>query len=619
MGQTISERLEYLRKANSNRQWVNDELYRLMYRPDLYILAYEGIKSKPGNMTPGTDGQIIDGFSMQTIHAITQEMRTEHFQFNPARTSFIEKSNGKLRKLGIPCARDKVVQQAMRLILEAIYDSPYGPYFHETGHGFRPNHSCHTALREFRGKWSAVNWLIEGDIHACFDELDHQVLVCTLRKKIRDERFLNLIWKALKAGYIDLHRNKQESLTGSPQGSLLSPILANTYLHELDEFVEGLRTKLEKGISKQRNPTYLQLSYQKSLLVKGGQTKTKQFQDINQLIRTMSTVQVNDPDFIRVKYLRYADDWIIGVWGNHALAEQIKEEVKQFLSDQLRLTLSEEKTRITQARNEEALFLGTILRVGGGGEAKLTLQTNRCGTKFKRRCTGWQTVMKAPMSRLLKRLSQRGFCTTNGNPTPKSGWAYLDPEQLILLYSSINRGIQNYYRFVDNWAQVQRIQYILQFSLAMTLGRKFKISTTKAFKRFGRHLSYAIKGRDRHEIKRVSFYLNHDWAKKRNAFPSRKEAEIDLIRTEMSMRSRSNLGRPCSIGGETMDMDRVQIVMHHVRHIRKLSDKRQATGFNRILRMLNRKQIAVCKACHENIHSGKYDSLKLGDMAYLPS
>jgi len=174
-------------------------------------------------MTPGTDGETLDGFSMETIQTIIEEMRTEQFRFKPVRTTFIPKANGKMRRLGIPCVRDKVVQEAMRLILEAIYDSPYGPYFRETSHGFRPNHSCHTALREFRGKWSAVNWLIEGDIRACFDELSHSVLVKTLRKKIHDERFLNLIWKLLNAGYMDLHGRKKESLIGSPEARHSQP------------------------------------------------------------------------------------------------------------------------------------------------------------------------------------------------------------------------------------------------------------------------------------------------------------------------------------------------------------------------------------------------------------
>ena len=287
MGQTISERLEHLRKANSDRQWINGGLYRLLYRADLYMLAYERIKSKPGNMTPGTDGETLDGFSLETIQTIIQEMQTEQFRFKPVRTTFIPKANGKMRKLGIPCVRDKVVQEALRLILEAIYDSPYGACFRETSHGFRPNHSCHTALREFRGKWSAVNWLIEGDIRACFDELNHAVLVNVLRKKIRDERFLNLIRKLLNAGYMDLHGRRKESLIGSPQGGILSPILANAYLHELDEFVEGLRMRHETGRKKQRNLAYQRLSLQKSRMVKRGDTKTQEFQRVSQMMRKL--------------------------------------------------------------------------------------------------------------------------------------------------------------------------------------------------------------------------------------------------------------------------------------------------------------------------------------------
>jgi retron-type reverse transcriptase len=172
MSQETSERLEHLRKLNSNRQWKNHDLYRLMYKEDLYIVAYERIKSKPGNMTPGTDEETLDGFSLERIRGIIQEMRTEQFQFKPVRQQFIPKPNGKMRKLGMPCVRDKVVQEVMHMILEAIYDSPHGPYFHDASHGFRPYRSCHTALQEFRGKWVGINWIVEGDIRACFDELD---------------------------------------------------------------------------------------------------------------------------------------------------------------------------------------------------------------------------------------------------------------------------------------------------------------------------------------------------------------------------------------------------------------------------------------------------------------
>jgi hypothetical protein len=458
-----------------------------------------------------------------------------------------------------------------------------------------------------------MNWLIEGDIRACFDELDLHVLVTLLQKKIHDQRFLNLIWKLLKAGYMDLHGTKRESLIGSPQGSLVSPILANVYLHELDEFVEELRQGLEKGEAKHRDPTYRKISKEKARMAARGETRTKEFKAIVKLMRTLPSRQVDDPEFIRIRYLRYADDWCVGVSGSHALAEEIKQRMKTFLWDHLKLTLSEEKTHVTNARTEEAFFLGTTLKIGNGGTAKVKQTTNGTGKTFKRRTTGWETVMKAPLPRLVKRLSERGFCTTEGEPTPKSGWAFLDAEQIVSLYSSVNRGIQNYYRFVDNWGQLNRIQYILQCSLAKTLARKYQISMTKVFKRFGKQRTIHVAGKDGKKDREVSFYLNHDWTKRRDAFQEGKHSDIDLVQTAMRMRTRSKLGKPCCICGEGE-----QTAMHHVRHIRKLSHKRVATGFNRVLRALNRKQIPVCTACHVSIHRGEYDGIKLADLAYIP-
>ena len=356
MSQETLERLERLRKLNSHKQWINHELYRLMYREDLYILAYERIKSKPGNMTPGTDGETLDGFSLYAIREVIHEMKTEQFRFKPVRQRFIPKPNGKMRKLGIPSVRDKVVQEVMHMILEAIYDSPHGPYFRETSHGFRPNRSCHTALREYREEWTAVNWLIEGDIRACFDELDHHILIASLRKKIQDERFLNLIWKLLNAGYMDLHGVKRESLIGSPQGGIISPILANVYLHELDEFVEALRTKLEKGKQKRRNPLYRRLSLKKARMVKRGETRTKVFKEVTKQLRAIPSTQTNDSDYIRVRFLRYADDWLVGVCGSYALALEIKHSIKGFLKERLQLTRSRGKNAHHQCTSRGSIF-----------------------------------------------------------------------------------------------------------------------------------------------------------------------------------------------------------------------------------------------------------------------
>ena len=166
-------RLEALRKCNTDPNWVNADLHRLLYKTDLYVVAYEKIKSAPGNMTPGTDGGTLDGFSMDVIDDIVATLRDESFQFKPSRREFIPKANGKMRPLGIPSPRDKIVQEVIHMTLEAIYDSPKGPTFRDCSHGFRPGRGTHTALREFRTKWSGVTWIIEGDVQSCFDEIDH--------------------------------------------------------------------------------------------------------------------------------------------------------------------------------------------------------------------------------------------------------------------------------------------------------------------------------------------------------------------------------------------------------------------------------------------------------------
>jgi group II intron reverse transcriptase/maturase len=327
-----------------------------MYKEDLYVLAYERIKSKPGNMTAGTDEETLDGFSLEAIREIIREMKTEQFRFKPVRQQFIPKPNGKMRKLGIPCVRDKIVQEVIRLILEAIDDSPKAPYFSDSSHGFRPQRSCHTALREFREKWTGVNWLIEGDIRACFDELDHRTLVSLLHKKIDDQRFLNLIWKLLNAGYMDLHGTTWDSLIGSPQGGIASPIVANVYLHELDEFVEGVRSQLERDQEKRRDPIYRQLSKKKARRASRGKTRTKEFKELTKRMRATPSRQVSDPNYIRIRYLRYADDWLVGVGGSHALAEEIKQNINMVLRDHLHLTPSRGKNAHHQCAHPRSLL-----------------------------------------------------------------------------------------------------------------------------------------------------------------------------------------------------------------------------------------------------------------------
>src|SRR6266566_3076569 len=594
------ERLEVIRKLNgANREWVNDDLSRLMLRKDMYVLAYERLKSIPGNMTPGTDDETLDGFPEEEIDKIIEQMRSESYQCKPVREAFIPKANGKLRRLGIPCPRDKVVQEVVRIILEAVYDSPHGPYFSEHSYGFRRSKSCHSALREIQKKWSGMIWLVEGDIKSCFDDIDHHILVDVLRKKIKDERFLSLIWKFLKAGYLDLERARHDSLAGTPQGGIVSPILSNIYLHELDEIVE-------QGKERRPNLEYKRIEARRYKLAKAGKANTREFKRLGKQMRSLPSLDTRDPNFVRIRYVRYADDWLIGVIGSHELAEETKDKVGKFLKDRLALTLSQEKTKITNARTEEAEFLGYRIRKGRGRDTqKVTVSTNGSGRQFKRRSTGMEVVLKAPVDKLIKRLSQKGFCDGRGTPKHKAGWTVLDEDQIVSLYSSINRGIQEYYRPADNWPEMQRVQYILKYSLAKTLALKKKTSITGVMR--GRDISVQVRTK-KGQVKNIVFYRNTDWTNRRDAFKD--SPEVDLVRMNVRLRTRSKLGLPCVVCGNP---NKVQ--MHHVRHIRKMDD-REPKGFTRVMAALNRKQVPVCKACHERIHRGEYDSLSLKELAY---
>ena len=216
--------LESLKSKACNKSYKYERLYRNLYNPQFYLLAYQRIQAKPGNMTAGTDGKTIDGMGMARINALIEKMRDFSYQPNPARRTYIPKSNGKMRPLGIPSFDDKLIQEVVRLILESIYE----PTFSDYSHGFRINKSCQTALKYVQKYFTGTKWFVEGDIKGCFDNVDHHVLIDILRKRIADEHFIGLLWKFLKAGYME-DWNYHNTYSGTPQGSIISPILANIY------------------------------------------------------------------------------------------------------------------------------------------------------------------------------------------------------------------------------------------------------------------------------------------------------------------------------------------------------------------------------------------------------
>lgn len=534
-------RLEKLRKLNANPSWKNDDIYRLLYRPGLYHIAYQKLKAKPGNMTPGSDSETLDGYSQKLIMQTINQLRDESYQPKPVRASYIPKPSGKMRKLGIPSPRDKILQEVVRMVMEAIYDSPHGSSFEETSHGFRRDRSPHKALREIQRKWSGVNFFIEGDIKSCFDEIDHERLVEIIGERIPDQRFLNLVRKLLKSGYIDREWRFNRTMIGTPRGGVLSPLLANIYLDKLDKYVEKLREEYERGESKRANREYRKLADRKQRLAKLGQARSKEFRQIVRQMRELPSLDPYDENFIRIKYIRFADDWLIGVIGSHRIAEEIRGKIRTFLKEELKLTLSEEKTVVTHARTEQARFLGVLISIGRSPQAqqKTTLSTNASGVYFDRRSTGWEVIIRCPVDKLIKRLAEKNFCDADGKPKARGAYVSLEADQIINKYSAINRGLQNYYRFCDNFVDLRRVQYVLKYSLAKTLAEKFKKSVAQTFKSGDLVTEYTTaKG----ETKTVRFYRNQNWRTNRDAF-SPKNDKIDQVMLEMKLRE----GQPTSV------------------------------------------------------------------------
>jgi len=334
-----------------------------LYNREFYLLAYQNIYAKDGNMTPGSDGTTIDGMSLERIDRIITTMKDYSYQPKPARRAYIKKKNGKLRPLGIMSSDDKIAQEVVRMILESIYE----PIFSNRSHGFRPDKSCHTALAQIQDVFNGVKWFIEGDIAACFDSFDHHVLINILRRRIADEYFISLIWKFLKAGYMEQWRYKR-TYSGTPQGSGVSPLLANIYLNELDNYMNQYKEKFDKGKRNPTNPEYKRISSRlarlrkknaikwKSLDVKDKREALKKQKQLYRELQCLPTRQPRNPSYRRLQYCRYADDFIVGIIGSKDDAATVKADIKHFLDECLELTISEEKSMLTHNK-DKARFL----------------------------------------------------------------------------------------------------------------------------------------------------------------------------------------------------------------------------------------------------------------------
>jgi nicotine oxidoreductase len=597
-----------------NNKSVEDLIprYSKLFDKEILKKAYYKIKSYPGNMTPGTDKETLDGFSNEKINSIIEELRTRKFQFKPSRREYIKKSNGKLRPLGIPSPNDKIVQEAIKSILEPYFETK----FKKSSHGFRPNKSCHTALADIQC-WTGITWMIEGDIKGYFDNIDHHILAKLLEQEIKDKNLIDLYWKYVKVGYLE-EKKKIHSINGIPQGGVLSPLLSNIYLHPLDEYMEELVEKYtEKGRVSIRTKEYASISnkyrrHRKKYenMKQEGKHSEEGFAKEQEIVfkwkKKMVGLQSCTRIRTRIYYVRYADDWVVGVTGPKLLAKEIKEKIKIFLKERLNLELNENKTKISHMIEEGAFFLGHIIKTTGA-QKNLSHRIVKEGIKGKTRPSFGSVKLYAPLNKLTFKLAEKGFCKdpfklnkNKGNIIPKrySKWIGLEIPELYGRFESILNGIINYYKLVNNYYKLALIAYILKYSLINTIGAKLRLSTTQVFKKFGKLLK--IPGTSRILKFPTSFAKN-------TSFKAHKVKEVfdpfDI--TLFGMRTLGILDHPCWICGSTE-----QIEMHHIKHLKRV----KSVGFVQIMQALNRKQIPVCRPCHNKIHKGKYDGLALNQL-----
>ena len=428
-----------------------DELYRQMFNKDLYLLAYGNVYSNQGALTPGAGRETADGMSEAEITRIIGLMRQEKYRFSPARRVYIPKKNGKLRPLGLPSWADKLAGEVVRLLLEAYYE----PQFSGHSHGFRKRRGCHTALREVQNTWTGTAWFIEGDISDCFGSIDHEILLGILAEKIRDNRFLRLIRNMLKAGYLE-DWEYHETLSGCPQGGVASPILSNIYLHKLDEFVEReLIPQYTRGASRKVNPEYERV---KSRLRRAREHGDRaEARDLEKQMRALPYGDPMDPGYRRLRYLRYADDHILGFIGPKAEAEEIKTRLTTFLRETLGLELSQAKTLITRARSQPARFLGYDIIVQHR-DTRRTRGQRTVNGKIALRVP--PDVVRAQCARYRQR----------GKPWHRSRLQNLDDYDIVRIYGAEYRGVVNYYLLAQDVWRLGRLQWNALTSMLKTLG-----------------------------------------------------------------------------------------------------------------------------------------------------
>ena len=557
-------------------------------------------------MTKGTDGETIDGMSLKRIDDLIAKMRDESYQPKPSRRTYITKKDGKRKRpLGIPAFIDKLVQEVIRMILEAIYEGS----FENCSHGFRHDRSCHTALDQIQTRFTGAKWFIEGDIKGFFDNIHHDILIDILKERISDDRFIRLIRKFLKAGYIEdwvYHK----TYSGTPQGGIISPILANIYLDKLDKYMQEYIQKFNKGKDRKRNPEYRKLeTKRRNLVEKLKKAESKADKDIIKAeIRQVEMERRDvpyslpmDESYKRMQYVRYADDFLIGVIGSKKDCEMTKKDIAEFLSAKLGLELSQEKTLITHGQ-KKAHFLGYSIYVRKSNLPK----RDKLGRMVRN--YGGRIVLEVESSTIRdKLLSLKAMEITyvDGKEIwkAKARYSMKDSDDLEILrtYNSEIRGFYNYYSIANNSSIINSFKYIMEYSMYKTYATKYRTTKHNMIEKYRINKDFGVKYKTKDGKEKICLFYNEGFKRK----DINRNADVDNVTDKRFYLGRTSLIQRLEAGRcELCGAENVPIEIHHVRKLKDMNGKK---FWEKFMIARKRKTLALCHKCHVDLHNEKLD------------
>ncbi len=570
-----------------------ERIYRQLFNQDLFLMAYGKISRNKGAMTHGVTDETPDGMSLEKIGVIIEALRHERYQWLPARRTYIPKKNGKKRPLGMPVWSDKLVQEVIRLILEAYYE----PQFSDHSHGFRAERGCQTALREIYRTWLGTAWFIEGDISQYFDKLDHELLLKTLEEKIQDGRFINLMRELFNAGDME-DWTFNRTLSGVPQGGIVSPILSNILLDKLDKFVETvLIPKYTKGVTRGRNHEYERLMNRSKYHRQRG--NVEKAEELRKQAQTLSSRDANDPEYRRLKYVRYADDFLLGFNGPKSEAEEIKQALRDFLRDELKLELSEEKTLITHAKSQAARFLGYEVTTIQDDPKRLITKKGR-----DRRSLNGKIGLRVPKD--VRETKCKSYMR-KGHPMHRATLLQENDFTIITTYQLEFRGIAEYYRLAYNMGTLNKLKWVMEYSLLKTLANKFRMPLPRVVKKYRAEtvvdgkkykvLQVRISRQEKKPLVATWGGVSLSWDSKATLA----EQPLTVKRGNHSELVQRLLAGDCELCGATENVE-----VHHGRAMKDLHTYPGRAKPEWVKRMiaLKRKTMPLCRTCHEDVTQG---------------